>query len=284
MINTLKNRIVEGAHGRSFLLDITFREDGTAKPVLIFGHGFKGFKDWGHWSALADAFAELGIVFVKFNYAFNGTSLDDPLNFTDLEGFAQNNFSKELDDFQSAINWVFDQKTTSLGKELNLNKVNVAGHSRGGPIALITAKEDTRIQKAITWAAVQRLDYAWTDEKFLETWKSEGVYYVKNGRTGQMMPHDIQFYENFQAHKSRFDLHVSMKDFQKPTLIIHGKADPAVPFFAAQGLKELIPHAKLEFIDSADHVFNAKHPFEETELPDESKKLLKLTSAFIFSD
>ncbi|MEM6725708.1 MAG: alpha/beta hydrolase [Bacteroidota bacterium] len=282
MINTLKNRIVEGKHGRNFLIDLYVKQDGHPKPVVLFGHGFKGFKDWGHWEAIGLELAAMGIAFVKFNYAFNGTTLEASSDFDDLEAFGQNNYSKELDDFQSALDWLFDQQEGWVA-ELNLSNITVIGHSRGGPIALITAKEDKRVSKVITWAAVHGLNYAWPDEQFLSKWKSDGVYHVKNGRTGQMMPLYYQLYENYEANQARLDLSVAMMGFNKPTLIIHGEADPAVPVFSATLLQKQIPHAKIELIATGDHVFNGRHPFKEKELPPESKELVDLTSKFVFS-
>ena len=34
-------------HGRPFEADATYQATGHAQPVLLFVHGFKGFKDWG---------------------------------------------------------------------------------------------------------------------------------------------------------------------------------------------------------------------------------------------
>ncbi|WP_435524823.1 hypothetical protein [Chryseobacterium indoltheticum] len=35
---------------------------------------------------------------VKFNFSHNGTTVEDPENFADLEAFGNNNYSKELSD------------------------------------------------------------------------------------------------------------------------------------------------------------------------------------------
>ncbi|MEM6726615.1 MAG: alpha/beta fold hydrolase [Bacteroidota bacterium] len=280
MINSLKNRIVEGKNGRDFLLDLYYKSDGIPKPIIVFGHGFKGFKDWGHWEAIAMDFAEQGVAFVKFNYAFNGTTMDAPDEFGDLEAFGNNNYTKELDDFQSTIDWLFQQSEVS-STEFDFGRLSVIGHSRGGPIALITAKEDDRVSNVITWAAVHGLDYAWPDQQFLDHWKQEGVFHAKNGRTGQMMPLYYQLFENFNANRSRLDIEQSLKGFNKPTMIIHGTDDPAVPMLAADRLQKGIPHAKKALIDGADHVFNGRHPYAENVLPAESKELIRLTTSFI---
>ena len=59
-------------HGRAFEADATYRATSQLKPVVVFVHGFKGFKDWGHFPLLADFFAGQGFVFVKLNLSHNG--------------------------------------------------------------------------------------------------------------------------------------------------------------------------------------------------------------------
>ena len=46
------------------------------------------------------------IVFVKFNFSHNGTSLDSPTDFIDLKAFGNNNFCIELDDLSCVLEWI----------------------------------------------------------------------------------------------------------------------------------------------------------------------------------
>ena len=34
-------------HNRMFMMDLRWENDGKPKPIVLFVHGFKGFKDWG---------------------------------------------------------------------------------------------------------------------------------------------------------------------------------------------------------------------------------------------
>ena len=65
----LKNIQIDGVHGRPILLDVSYTEDGNEKPLVIFTHGFKGFKDWGHFNKLAKVFADAGFIYAKFNFS-----------------------------------------------------------------------------------------------------------------------------------------------------------------------------------------------------------------------
>ena len=112
-----KNIALNGSANRKFLLDVFYLQNGEKKPVVIFCHGFKGFKDWGHFNLVGERFAEEGCVFVKFNFSHNGTTPEDPLNFTDLKAFGNNNFSKELEDL--AFPYVYPDEATRVKETLS---------------------------------------------------------------------------------------------------------------------------------------------------------------------
>ena len=77
--------IIKGSNQKKILMDITFPKKSNNK-LIIFSHGFKGFKDWGCFNLISKIFAENGFTFLKFNFSHNGTTIADPLNFNDLEG------------------------------------------------------------------------------------------------------------------------------------------------------------------------------------------------------
>jgi len=180
MILEHKDIVLEGAENRPFLLDLYYRVDVDFKmPVVIFAHGYKGFKDWGHWDLIARAFAEAGCFFMKFNFSHNGTTTEEAIEFTDLEAFAQNNFSKEWIDIDAVLDFVLKQDYT-IPEDLDLDRLTLIGHSRGGGLSIVKTAEDQRIQKLITWASVDCLDYAWQQEGFVEEWRKNGIYHVIN--------------------------------------------------------------------------------------------------------
>ena len=86
-----------GSDNVKFLVD-RFSTSYKANKIIIFCHGFKGFKDWGGFNYVADFFINKNIIFYKFNFSHNGTSLNNPNEICDLEKFSQNNFTKELYD------------------------------------------------------------------------------------------------------------------------------------------------------------------------------------------
>ncbi|MGB3155850.1 MAG: hypothetical protein WBB06_14685, partial [Chitinophagaceae bacterium] len=72
-MHVAKNIVIAGADKKPVALDIFFENDPEPRPVVIYAHGFNGFKDWGNFDLIAAKFAEEGFVFVKFNFSHNGT-------------------------------------------------------------------------------------------------------------------------------------------------------------------------------------------------------------------
>ena len=281
-MNQINNQLLQGENGKPIPVDIYWETSEKPLPILLFVHGFKGFKDWGHWEEVAKEFARAGYCFVKFNFSHNGTTPEDLLNFADLEAFGQNNYSKELANFQTVIDWMLSENELAQKNNWEVHNMTSIGHSRGGPIALIAAKENTCIQQVITWAGVQELNNMWLKkEGQAAQWKKEGVYYVMNGRTKQNMPLYYQLVEDYQKNAVRLSVKNTLKDFDKPYLILHGTNDPAVPVEAAKYLAEQARQAELHLIDGANHVFGGQHPFVGEDLPLHTKELIQECLSFM---
>ena len=45
--------ILERENNKAVLLDVSFNKNGKQKPIVVFCHGYKGFKDWGCWNVMA---------------------------------------------------------------------------------------------------------------------------------------------------------------------------------------------------------------------------------------
>lgn len=274
-----KNIQIKGADNKPILMDVYYPEKSTKSKPVIFCHGYKGFKDWGCWHLAAQKFAESGHTFVKFNFSHNGTTPDNPLEFGDLEAFGHNNFEKELSDLQKLIDWFLED--SPFTQQLDPNHLTLIGHSRGGGICALKAGEDDRVQKLITWAGVSDFASRFPKGEKLEAWKKTGVTYIENSRTKQMMPHYIQFYENFQENKERFHIENALKKFSKPHLAVHGNSDTVVQPEEAYNYARWNPYAEVFIIEGADHVFGGKHPYESAQLPEPFRILTSKSVEFV---
>lgn len=272
----LKNIVIPGSRQKPIVLDAYYVADGQPKPIVIFSHGFKGFKDWGHFDLVARKFAEAGFVYIKFNFSHNGTTPEDPTTFGDLEAFGHNNYIIELDDLKKVMDW--SQTYAPLKGEADAQHIYLLGHSRGGGVSIIKAGEDHRIKKLVTWASVSDLVNR-NKQKTIETWQRDGVVYARNGRTQQDMPLYYQFYENLMANKERLSILKAVKHLTIPFLIIHGTNDEAVQLHDAEDLHKSGKHSKLFIVENATHTFGVKHPFNG-ELPADAQEVLDKTIAF----
>ncbi|NJN24555.1 MAG: alpha/beta hydrolase [Cyclobacteriaceae bacterium] len=274
------NIILTSKHnGRPFLADATYIESGRVKPVILFNHGFKGFKDWGPFSLMAEEFARAGFVFVKMNFSHNGTTTEQPTEFADLEAFAQNNFSMELDDTGVLIDHLFSKSCEIPGRDMDLQSFFLMGHSRGGASAILKASGEPRIKKLATWAAVNNLETYFSNEE-VEYWRQTRRIYIQNARTNQQMPMDFQIVENFLANKQSLQVPEAVKNITVPMLAIHGSADSTVPVHAARQMKTWNDRVEIEIIEGADHTFGGTHPFNDTQLPVDLKQAVDKTASF----
>ncbi|GAA4301266.1 alpha/beta hydrolase family protein [Nibribacter koreensis] len=257
--------VLSSPHGRDFSVDARWISDETPKPVVIFVHGFKGFKDWGHFNLLADYFAAHGFVFVKLNLSHNGVE-PGGTDLTNLEAFGNNNFCIELDDLGTLIDHLTIGSSPIPTIEMDAAHLLLIGHSRGGGLVLLKAAEDERVSGVATWSAISTIDQRWPQE-MMEEWKRTGVQYIMNARTGQQMPLYYQLYENYQANQQRLDILKSVEKLAIPVLIIHGEQDETLPLQMAHDLHAANPYAELFLVPEADHSFGGKHPYDEQELP-----------------
>ena len=279
MIQKLNNLIIDGSAGKPILIDATFKANLQAKQVVVFCHGFKGFKDWGPFNEIANHFADNDIVFVKFNFSFNGTTTNDPINFGDLKAFGNNNFCKELDDLSLVLDWI--ENCQELKGEIDTSKISLFGHSRGGSIVMLKTAEDRRVEKVISWASPSSFLERLPKKEKLAKWKELGVAYIYNGRTKQNMPMYFQFYENCIKFAKRLNIQNAVSKMSIPHLLVHGNEDPTVLLSEAVNIKSWNPDIDLHIIDGANHVLGGFHPYALEKFPKDLQEAIDVTIKFL---
>ncbi len=126
MQKEIKNAVFKGANGKNSLYDLAIPNQWNGK-LIIFIHGYMGYKDWGAWNLVSDYFSNQSFGFLKYNTSHNGGTIENPIDFDDLDAFAENNYSKEVHDFEGIIQVV--QEEFEISPE-----IYIIGHSRGGGI------------------------------------------------------------------------------------------------------------------------------------------------------
>ena len=272
--------ITSTVHNKPILADIRYISNQDKKPLILFVHGFKGFKDWGIFNMMADEFAKKGFVFMKINLSHNGTTPEQLIDFADLEAFGNNNFTIELADLKDSIDYLFSSSNIIPEKELDLNDLHLMGHSRGGGLVILKAREDERIKKVITLAAISDLSKRWP-QSFLDEWRAKGVQYIENKRTNQQMPLYVQLYDDVLNNSDRLSIPKAVKEMQQPLLAFHGTEDETLPVAMANQIKEWKPDTELIIMQNENHVFGAAHPWEKDNLPEAYGKIIKESSEFL---
>ncbi len=272
------NVVFESCHGRSTVYDLRFTEDSKEKPLLIFCHGFKGFKDWGHFNLIADSFAEAGLIVLKFNFTYNGGTIAEVIDFPDLEAFSENNYLKEVEDIHHLIQLI-EKREIAIP---NWNgEIFLLGHSRGGGMVTIAGSENEKVTKVVSWAGISDCIKRLPNDSELKKWQDEGVRYIMNGRTNQNMPMKYQFVESLLSNRDRLNIKSATQKMNKPHLVLHGTNDDAVSVQNAKDIHAWNPNSKLILIEEANHVFWGKHPWDENELPKHSQKAVQATIEFL---
>lgn len=249
----------------------------SAVPVLFLLHGFKGFKDWGHFPLAAEFLARAGFAVVRFNFSHNGTTPEQPIDFADLEAFGRNTFTRELEEVSEVIDDLWMRG--DLHEFIDLERIGLIGHSRGGGIALLSAHADKRVKAVASWAGVSNFEPR-VNTPDLEQWYREGVAYLHNARTNQQMPLYYSLREDFYRNKKRLDIPSAVKSLRIPQLIVQGTEDDAVDVTEAKQMKDWNEKARLEIISGANHTFGGKHPWTSKELSPDMAKVLQTTITF----
>lgn len=239
------------------------------RTAVVICHGFKGFREWGFFPALARAIAQHGHAAITFDFSHNGVG-DDGVDFSALEKFGRQTHSGNLDDLQLVLD--------ALGKGLFRRppeRIALLGHSRGGAEAILTAAEDDRVNALVTWGAVASLEDRWSQAQ-IECWEQGETVRIANARTGQEMPIEPAFWEDLDANRDRFKVGRAAARLKIPWLIVHGEADETVPVEDAQELfARASDDAELVLVEGGAHTFGATHPYAGA--PDELRMAAQTT-------
>lgn len=257
-----KNIIIPNPETRNFLADAFYPDEDGKFPLVIFAHGYKGYKDWGAWELMCQKIAEAGFYVVKFNFSHDGTTVEKPTEFVDLEAFGNNNFTKELSDYKTVIDYFSNQP------QVDSDKITLMGHSRGGGISFIEAFENEKVTALVSMAGVSHFGYRFPSGDRLEDWEKSGVMFTENKRTNQQMPHYYQFYEDYKANEERFNIQYAAQHLEIPVLVIKAGADETVKDNESELLHQWAKNSELKIIEGTSHTFGAREPWDSNDMPE----------------
>lgn len=258
MHKIVKNEIYVGADGRKSLFDLEIPTNWNNK-LIIFIHGYMGFKDWGAWNLVQNFFVKEGFGFLKYNVSHNGGTIENGIDFPDLEAFSRNTYINEIRDFEAILGVVESHFN-------DIPDIYLIGHSRGGGIALLNS-DNGFVKKIATWAAISDIRSRFPEGDELKFWEEDGYMFKLNSRTKQQMPLQYLQYTSFIENKERLNIMGYCKRSTTPTLVIHGDADESVSIQEGKDIARWL-NTNLEIIQDTQHTFDTVQPWESSELPE----------------
>lgn len=270
MTKSLQNQVYQGFDNREALIDLEIPEIFNGK-LIVFAHGFMGYKDWGAWNLVQRYFTDLGFGFCKFSFTHNGTTPKNPTEFADFEAFSKDSYWREHQDLNAVIRW--------LRKEVNpLPPLFLIGHSQGGGIVL-THAQNPAIERIVTWATLSDFQKRFPMGETLNQWKKDGVMFRMNSRTQQNLPLSYLRYEEYLEHADELNLKELMRSTPAKLLFIHGTEDTSVDPQESKDLAEWSGQT-LRLIENTGHTFDSKEPWESLSLPAKLLEVCSHTASF----
>ena len=272
-MNILKNVQIHSAEALPILLDVYYKTSRKPKPIVVFCHGFKTFKDWGTMDLIAKEFVNNDFTFLKFNFSHNGTTVEKPDEISDAESFGNSNIENELNDMGSILDWI-DHNSLLPIEEVNREKIYMVGHSRGASTSILKTASDERIKMLVTWSAFKDFNEVWQRYN-IEKWAELGVSWTENLINGEMLPLYYQHYQNYLDNKDRFNIQNAIVNLKTPMLLIHGMEDDNVAFDDAIQIKRWNNGIEMSLLPNANHNFGSYHPYIKNILPFDTKIAIK---------
>lgn len=267
---SVRNHVYVGSNQRQSVYDLVIPESFNG-VLILFIHGYKGYKDWGAWNLVQKEFTELGYGFCKFNLTHNGGTVEHPMDFPDLDAFANNRYSYELFDVECIIEL--------LSEQVSQAQIVLMGHSRGGAIAMLCSQHP-KVKAIITLAAISSIQERFPQEDKLTQWRVNGVRYEKNTRTQQLMPINFTYYTDYLENKERLDIQSYSQKNKLPVLHFHGSQDEAV--LLEEGLRLASwTKGKLIILEDSNHTFETTHPWNQRILTQSLQQIVEKSNIFL---
>ena len=235
--------------------DLYVAEGTEPISAVVICHGFKGFREWGFFPAMARAVAAKGHAAVSFDFSHNGVG-EDGVAFSGLYLFARQTHSRDVDE----IRMVLEALRSGGLMPKPPRRIGLLGHSRGGGEAVLAAAEDGGVDALVTWNAIATV-HRWSEEQ-LARWRHGESVEIVNARTREVMPIGPGYLRDLEENTERLDIRRAAGQLTLPWLIVHGEADTSVPADDARTLWDMAgENAELLLIEDADHTFGSRHPY-----------------------
>lgn len=253
----INDYIFKLSDGEELDIDLYGADLPVDSPLIVYVHGFKGFKDWGFVHPLAEYLSERGFVVLTFNFSHNGVGRGS-VDFNELDKFSRNTFSREVEELSQLI----DVLSTGSSGTRKSDRIGLLGHSRGGAITLLAAARKPQVKAVATWSSVSHLDRYSPQQ--IESWRQCGHFEVINQRTKQVLRLGIGLLEDVEQNiRGSLNIEKAVRSLQRPLFVVHGEQDESVPASEAGEIVEWSDRSSSELLLVRDqgHTFGVVHPY-----------------------
>jgi len=245
---------IEGSESLPLLGDV-HEPAGDPRACAVIVHGYKGYKDYGMFPAIAAALAGAGVVAHRFNLAHSGMT-NDTGTFARADLFERERWSFQVEDIRAVVRAVRSGALAGVGLPLYL-----VGHSRGGVTCVLAAGRHAAelglaglvtINAPSVCCSLSGSDRAALLERgFLET---------ASARTGQTLRVGAAWLRDQIEHPESHDVELQASKVACPALVMHGDADETVPPSSAGVIAGAIGRSRERLIPGGNHVMNTPNP------------------------
>jgi pimeloyl-ACP methyl ester carboxylesterase len=229
-------------------------------PVVVCIHGFKGFKDWGFWPETARRLGAAGYGVVRFNFSHSGVG-EDQETFSEPALFESGTYSREIADLRAVLSRL-ERGLLPGGERIDISRVGLLGHSRGGVASLaVAASAEFPVRSVVLWNPVARV--LWWDAEARRQWREKGHWEVVNARTRQVFRVTTALLKDAEENRERLEPLINAASLAVPLLVIVAREDESVPPETGVRLSRAAPAplSGLVEIPATGHTFGATHPF-----------------------
>ncbi|MCK4871716.1 MAG: hypothetical protein KAS72_03220 [Phycisphaerales bacterium] len=250
---------IKGADGQLIRGSID-RPKGEPRCVVLFSHGFKGYKDYGFIPVLGRSLAKIGCIVHRFNFSHSGMG-EGVETFEHPDLFQQDTWNKQVFDITQVARSLRAGALPETDADL---PIVFLGHSRGGATCLLTAgrmfRDDDGPLPAgvITMSAPSETCSLATGD--LRVLLADGRLKSPSARTGQDLYIGADWYGEQQHNPADHDLLSLCGHITCPVLAVHGRSDPTVPAGAADEIAVSCPDGVAALVEGGDHVYNTANP------------------------
>ena len=196
---------------------------GDAVGVVLLGHGFLGYKDYGMIPWLAEQFAHAGWIAHRFNFSHSGM-LEGKESFVRPDLFEQASWNTQVEDLEILCKH-FKEDIDGI--------ISLSSPSSCNPLTEEMAKELLR----------------------------SGYIERASSRTSQTLRIGRVFLDEQLDEPDDHDLLSLVKSIPTDVLIIHGEDDDTISITCAEKICAKLQHPTLVRIHGGDHIFNTPNPF-----------------------